>query len=62
MPHKDEGHDQIEIIPLHPTFAAEVRGVDFSQDVSPEVFGQIKEAIAKVSAASSPLLLGGADC
>lgn len=47
MPHK-EAPTPIEIIPLHPTFAAEVHGVDFSKDIPPEVFAEIKEAITKV--------------
>lgn len=46
MPHKEE--PDISIVELHPTFAAEVRGVDFSQDIPADVFGEIKKAIARV--------------
>lgn len=45
MPHKEH----LEIVPLHPTFAAEVKGVDFSEPVSDDVFAEIKAAITKVS-------------
>jgi len=38
----------VEAIPLHKTFAAEVRGVDFSRPILPEVFAEIKRAITKV--------------
>jgi len=48
MPHKEDG-SKLEIVQLHPTFAAEVRGVDFSQDISPDVFDEIHAAITKVS-------------
>lgn len=47
MPHKEEG--KVYVKELHPTFAAEVHGVDFSQDVSPEDFEEIYKAITKVS-------------
>lgn len=43
MPHKQE----LEFIPLHPTFAAEVKGVDFSKPISDDVFAEIKAGIAK---------------
>jgi alpha-ketoglutarate-dependent 2,4-dichlorophenoxyacetate dioxygenase len=46
MPHKEE--QDITAIPLHDTFAAEVRGVDFSQELSEEAFAKIYEAITKV--------------
>lgn len=49
MPHKEDSNGSISITELHPTFAAEVRGVDFSQDISPEVFKEIHGAITKVS-------------
>lgn len=47
MPHKEDNH--VSIVELHPTFAAEVHGVDFSQDVPPDVFEQVHKAITKVS-------------
>ncbi|KAK4988737.1 hypothetical protein LTR50_003701 [Elasticomyces elasticus] len=46
MPYSNTGA-LFEIIPLHPTFAAEIKGVDFSQPVPEVVFAQIKAAIAK---------------
>jgi len=49
MPHKEDGDGRLVIEQLHPTFAAEVRGVDFSQDIPPELFDEIHEAITKVS-------------
>ena len=47
MPHKEES--KVSIVELHPTFAAEVHGVDFSQEVSPEDFDEVYKAITKVS-------------
>ena len=47
MPHKEE--NKISIVELHPTFAAEVYGVDFSQDITGDVFDEIYKAITKVS-------------
>ena len=52
MPHKEE--NQISIVELHPTFAAEVHGVDFSGDVSDEQFDEVYKAITKVSGQSYP--------
>jgi hypothetical protein len=46
MPHKEE--NQITAVPLHDSFAAEVRGVDFSKNLSEEDFAQIHAAITKV--------------
>lgn len=37
--------DQIEVVPLGATFAAEVRGVDFSQPVPPHVISEVQDAI-----------------
>ncbi|EMC98072.1 hypothetical protein BAUCODRAFT_66647 [Baudoinia panamericana UAMH 10762] len=45
MPHREES--SLFIKELHPTFAAEVHGVDFTNDVAPHVFSRIQEAIAK---------------
>lgn len=47
MPHKEDNH--LSIAELHPTFAAEVRGVDFSHELSPDVFDEVYQAITKVS-------------
>lgn len=49
MPHKQD----IEFIPLHPTFAAEVKGVDFSKPIPDDTFAQIKQGITK---ARTPIL------
>ncbi|KAL1635424.1 hypothetical protein SLS58_010287 [Diplodia intermedia] len=43
MPHKEH----LEIIELHPTFGAEVRGIDFSQPIPEDVFSEVQAAIAK---------------
>lgn len=40
--------EAIKVKPLHPTFGAEVSGVDFSAPVSDEVFNQIHAAVIKV--------------
>lgn len=46
MPHKDVS--ELVVNELHPTFAAELHGVDFSSEISPEVFDEIYQAITKV--------------
>jgi alpha-ketoglutarate-dependent 2,4-dichlorophenoxyacetate dioxygenase len=38
----------IRVRPLHPTFGAEISGVDFSSPLSDEVFKDIYDAITKV--------------
>ncbi|OAL39428.1 hypothetical protein AYO20_01298 [Fonsecaea nubica] len=38
---------KINVQPLHPTFAAEVSGIDFSKPVPPEVISQVQDAIDK---------------
>ncbi|KAJ4410274.1 hypothetical protein N0V82_009294 [Gnomoniopsis sp. IMI 355080] len=43
MPHKRE----IEFIPLHPTVAAEVKGVDFSNPIPDDTFAELQAGIAK---------------
>lgn len=49
MPHPtDANYSLIQVTPLGNTFAAEVSGVDFSRPVSPDVFAQIRKAIAQV--------------
>lgn len=37
-----------EVIPLHPTFAAEIKGVDFTQPISPELYAEIRKEVDKV--------------
>lgn len=41
-------YKHITIKELAPTFVAEIGGVDFSRPVEPEVFQEIKDALAKV--------------
>jgi len=41
--------ETLKIKELHPTFGAEIRGVDFSKPVSEEIFSQIHSAMAKVN-------------
>ena len=50
MPHAEES--KIRVVELHPTFAAEIYGVDFSQELPPDVFDQVYTAITKVSSCS----------
>jgi alpha-ketoglutarate-dependent 2,4-dichlorophenoxyacetate dioxygenase len=38
----------ISVNPLHPTFGAEIGGVDFSSPLSDAVFNDIYEAVTKV--------------
>ena len=37
----------IELTPLHPTLGAEVRRVDLTRPVMPEVFAEIDEAFSR---------------
>lgn len=46
MPHREDSN--VTIKELHPTFAAEVRGVDF-QNLTDDQFDEIYKAITKVS-------------
>ncbi len=49
MPHKEETNTvAITATPLHPTFAAEIKGVDFSKELSDDDFNEIYKAITKV--------------
>ena len=48
MPYAN-AYKHIQIKELHPTFGAEVFGVDFSKEVPDEVFGDVLVAIAKVT-------------
>jgi alpha-ketoglutarate-dependent 2,4-dichlorophenoxyacetate dioxygenase len=43
----------IKITKLHPTFGAEVSGVDFSRPLSDEVFQETQGAMAKVRTEAS---------
>ena len=52
MPHKEDS--TITIKELHPTFAAEVHGVDF-ENLTDEQFDEIYQAITKVSRPCNPL-------
>lgn len=36
------------VVPVHPTFACELQGVDFSQPISPEQYREIREVSDKV--------------
>jgi alpha-ketoglutarate-dependent 2,4-dichlorophenoxyacetate dioxygenase len=47
MPHA-EPYKNIQIKELHPTFGAEILGVDFSKPVPDDVFDEILAAITKV--------------
>ncbi len=47
MPHAEE-FKHIQAKPLHPTFGAEVSGVDFSQPVPDDVFQELWQAVNKV--------------
>ncbi|KAL3954223.1 hypothetical protein ACCO45_012179 [Purpureocillium lilacinum] len=37
----------LRVVPLHPTFACELQGVDWSKDVSPELYQEIREIVDK---------------
>lgn len=47
MPHKNETGVTVE--QLHPTFSAQINGVDFSKPVPADTFQDIYDAITKVS-------------
>lgn len=49
MPHA-EPYKHIQVKELHPTFGAEVSGIDFSQPVPDDVFADVLAAITKVIA------------
>lgn len=42
----------ISVKPLHPTFGAEISGVDFSSPLKDEVFKEIYHAVTKVCPSS----------
>lgn len=41
--------EKISVRKLHPTFGAQISGVDFSSPLSDEVFAEVLAAITKVS-------------
>lgn len=55
MPHAQQS--KLAITELHPLFAAEVRGVDFSKDIPDDTFAEILAAIAKVGASQHLAIL-----
>jgi alpha-ketoglutarate-dependent taurine dioxygenase len=54
MPHATNDNENnfklIQVKELHPTFGAEVHGVDFSKAVPEDVFSEVYKAITKVRA------------
>lgn len=38
----------LKVTPLHPTFGCQLDGVDWSKDVSPELYKEIREVVDKV--------------
>jgi hypothetical protein len=42
----------LTVIPLGPTFTAEIQGVDFSKPIPPEIKDEIQDAIDEVSGRS----------
>lgn len=38
----------LKVTPLHPTFGAELSGVDFTKPVSPELYAEIRKVVDKV--------------
>lgn len=46
--HRDTSFNKISIRELHPTFGAEISGVDFSLPLPEDVFAEILSAITKV--------------
>ena len=47
-PTQGDNFKTLSIKELHPTFGAEVSGVDFSQNIPDDVFEEILKAMAKV--------------
>lgn len=46
---QDFGYSRIAVRKLHPTFGAEISGIDFSQPVDNETFHEVLQAISQVS-------------
>jgi alpha-ketoglutarate-dependent 2,4-dichlorophenoxyacetate dioxygenase len=56
MPHSETESEQFNLITikeLHPTFGAEISGVDFRKRVTDKVFSEILDAITRVRFALS---------
>ena len=51
----EQAREQLHVKELHPTFGAEIEGVDFN-NVSDEVFAQILAAMSKVQPSPSAYL------
>lgn len=43
----------LEVVPLHPTFACELRGVDWSKPIPSEVYAEIREVCDRVRLSTS---------
>ena len=54
MPLLDPPYKTLSVKELHPTFGAEVHGVDFSKPISEEVFEEVLAVMAKVQIILSP--------
>ena len=48
MPLLDPQYQTLSVKELHPTFAAEVHGVNFSKELSDEAFKDVVAVLAKV--------------
>lgn len=48
---------QLKVTPLHPTFAAELSGVDFTKPVPPETYDEIRKIVDKVCLTLRPDML-----
>lgn len=48
----------ITVTPLHPTFGAEVRGIDFSKEVDEDVFAEVLHAITVACPSHLPFNIG----
>lgn len=46
---------KLEFVPLHDTFVAECRGIDWSKPISKQVKDQVQEGIDKVRGLKMPL-------
>ena len=38
----------LKVIPIHPTFACELEGVDWGKDIPPELYKEIREVVDQV--------------
>lgn len=46
-----------QVIPLHPTFACELKGVDWSKPITPDQYAEIREVSDKVSARGKLIMI-----